>query len=214
MRRSEGVVDINIGESRQPFREGGIVCLLFRMEADIFKHRDLPVRHFRDGGFNLFPHTVVQLDDTVAQEFLQPFRNRIHPQTLRDPFGPSQMGDEQNLRAPVAQVADGGQGRSDSHIVRDVPLLVHRNIEIDPNQNPLPPEFIVPQIRNAFFHLHTLPNSPVSGNQRLLATSFTRSIIRQEKPHSLSYQERTLIRLPSRTMVDFPSTIEECGLPR
>ena len=184
------------------------------MEADVFEHRDLPIRHFRDGGLDLFPDAVIEFDDLAAQQFPKPFRDRIHPQTLRDPFGPSQMGDQQNLRAPVDQVADGGQGRPDSHIVRDVPLLVHRNIEIDPNENLPPSKFIVSQIRNAFFHLHTLPNSSVSGNQRLLATSFTRSIIRQEKPHSLSYQERTLIRFPSRTMVDFPSTIEECGLPR
>ncbi len=42
----------------------------------------------------------------------------------------------------------------------------------------------------------------------------SRSLTRFEKPHSLSYQEKTLARLPSTTLVSGASTIDECGLPR
>ena len=138
------------------------------------------------------------------------------------------MRDKDDLRSSVDQVADGGQGRPDPHVVRDVLLLVHGDVKIDPDKNLLPFQLSVFQIRNAFFHILAPPIDttgqerfffpkpflPFSPSQKLLATSFTRSIIRQEKPHSLSYQERTLIRLPSMTMVDLPSTMEECGLPR
>src|SRR3990172_5785407 len=41
-----------------------------------------------------------------------------------------------------------------------------------------------------------------------------RSITRQEKPHSLSYQERTFTASPSTTVVNGASTMEEWGLPR
>src|SRR3972149_9995112 len=41
-----------------------------------------------------------------------------------------------------------------------------------------------------------------------------RSITRQEKAHSLSYQERTFTAAPSTTLVNGASTMEEWGLPR
>src|SRR5262249_48380377 len=45
------------------------------------------------------------------------------------------------------------------------------------------------------------------------ATKWTRSASRQEYPHSLSYQETTLTRLPPTEIVSSAEKIEECVLP-
>src|SRR3989338_3913697 len=57
-----------------------------------------------------------------------------------------------------------------------------------------------------------LPHLDNAASERA-PTNFTRSTILHEKPHSLSYQDTTLAKFPSSTMVDAASTIEERGFP-
>jgi hypothetical protein len=48
------------------------------------------------------------------------------------------MRDQNNLRAMPNRVVDRGEGGAHAGIIGDLPMLVERNIEINPDQKPLP----------------------------------------------------------------------------
>jgi hypothetical protein len=47
MRRTEGVVHVNVGERREAAREGGIVLLLLGMEAQVLEQQHFAGRELR-----------------------------------------------------------------------------------------------------------------------------------------------------------------------
>ena len=95
------------------------------------------------------------------------------------------MREDEHLRVLVERVADRRQSRANPRIAGDHPTL-HRNVEILPDQDPLVAQVRVRQPQD----LHdTFDQATVV------------SIMRFEKPHSLSYQAQTFTRLPSTTLV-------------
>ena len=52
-------------------------------------------------------------------------------------LGPADVGADDDPRALIQQIVDGGQGRPDAGVVRDVSLIVERHVEVDAQENPL-----------------------------------------------------------------------------
>src|SRR5581483_11575520 len=99
--------------------------------------------------------------------------------------------------AVLDDVANRRQRRADARVVADRAVL-QRHVEVDA-------------------HEHALAGDVEVANRKLHSPFFTssrsRSTQRFEYPHSLSYHERTLTKLPSITFVYGASMIDECGLP-
>ena len=47
------------------------------------------------------------------------------------------MGEQEDDRALVGELGDGRKGRAKTSVVADLPFL-HRHVEIDPDEDPLP----------------------------------------------------------------------------
>src|SRR5690606_31874482 len=111
--------------------------------------------------------------------------------------------------------ADRRQGRRDARVVGHLALLVHRDVEVDPDEDPL---VLEPAALVEGAELELLEGVDVAETHRRLfgvqePTSAARSIMRFEKPHSLSYQAKTFTIVSPRTWVRVPSTVLEAGLP-
>src|SRR5580658_3486553 len=103
------------------------------------------------------------------------------------------MREYENLRMLVQRIPDGRERRANTRIARDRSAL-HRNVEIFPDEDPL-----VAQVR--IRHPQDLHDT--------FDHAIVVSSMRFEKPHSLSYQEKTLTRVPSMTFVSVASKIDE-----
>ena len=146
-------------------------------------------------------------------------------------LGPAEVRGEDDLRPGLDGVLDGGEGGLDPRVVRDLAaLLVERRVEVDPDEDPLVgqpvallegAELQVLDRRDvvedahvsAPFSFAALFEMKTGRDGQPAATSFARSIMRLEKPHSLSYQAKTFTMLPPMTVVRVPSTVELAGLP-
>ena len=88
----------------------------------------------------------------------------------------------------------GSAARMRASLVTDA--VLNRDVEIFADQDPLAAQV---QVRHAqYFHA-------------ALAQASVVSIMRLEKPHSLSYQANTFTSVPSMTFVSVASKIDECG---
>ena len=110
----------------------------------------------------------------LAEQLRQARRNRREGQRLvvLALLGPAEMREDEHLRVLIERVADRRQRRADPRIARDHPVL-HRHVEIFPDQDPL-----VAQVR--IRHPQDLHDA--------FDQATVVSIMRLEKPHSLSYQ--------------------------
>ena len=104
------------------------------------------------------------------------------------------MREDEHLRVLIERIADRRQSRANPRIAGDHTTL-HRNVEILPDQDPLVAQVRIRQPQN----LHD------AFDQATVV-----SIMRLEKPHSLSYHEQTFTSVPSMTLVSVASKIDEC----
>src|SRR5579872_1969862 len=106
------------------------------------------------------------------------------------------MREDEDLRALLQSPTQGRHRGPDAGVAAHGPVL-HRNIEVFADEDAFLAQVQVRQTQD----LHdTFDQATVV------------SIIRLEKPHSLSYQAHAFTRLPSITLVRVASKIEECGL--
>src|ERR1700728_1324173 len=105
------------------------------------------------------------------------------------------MREYENLRMLVERIANSRELRANARVARDRSAL-HRDVEISPNEDPL-----VAQVR-----VHHPQNLHDTFDHAMVVSS-----MRFEKPHSLSYQEKTFTSVPSMTFVSVPSKIDEWG---
>src|SRR3569833_1726948 len=105
------------------------------------------------------------------------------------------MRQDEDLRMLIQCIADGGERRADARVARHLAVL-HGHVQVFPDEDPLVAQVRVrhPQdFHDAFDQATTV------------------SIIRFEKPHSLSYHEQAFTRVPSMTFFRVASKIDECS---
>src|SRR5215472_17027958 len=95
----------------------------------------------------------------------------------------------------IERMTDRRERRANPRITRHRSVL-HRHIEVFPDQDPL-----VAQV-----HVHHAQNFHDALDQAIVVSS-----MRLEKPHSLSYQANTFTNVPSMILVRVASKIDECG---
>src|SRR5690606_6245415 len=202
---AEGVVDPDVRDLRQLAGEVLVVGLFTGMEAEVLEEEDLAALEVVDDLGHALPHAVVGDDDLgVGKQLAQPLADREHG-VLRDdsPLGTPQVRSQDDPGSAVERVPNGRQGGADPRVVGD-PTVLERNVEIHPDEDSLPRQ--VQLVQGANRHLHSLP-----GAQPRVAIIRATSTMRLEKPHSLSYQARTLT-MSSMTMVESASTADDHGV--
>jgi len=117
------------------------------------------------------------------------------------------MAGEDEPRPALQGVPDGGQRGANSTVVGHLTVL-QWDVEVYPHQNPLP----VDGQRVYLAHGHGRRGRHVD-QRSMPSMSLVRSTIRELKPHSLSYQLRTLTIWPPLTLVFSASTMELWLLP-
>src|SRR3984885_4849821 len=105
------------------------------------------------------------------------------------------MRQDEHLRVLVESVANGRECGANARVARDRSAL-DRDVEIFPDEDPLVAQVRIRHPQN--FH-DTFDHAMVVSSMRF------------EKPHSLSYQEKTFTSVPSMTFVSVPSKIDEWG---
>ena len=106
------------------------------------------------------------------------------------------MGERHDLGPLVQQLEQGRHDPLDAGGVRDLAVL-HRHVQVDPHQHRLAGRIEI--VEGA---------DPAMAGAQSLPSNAATSLMRQEKPHSLSYQEATRASLPPSTLVALRSTVE------
>ncbi len=145
MRHGEGVVYVDIGKLGELFAEALVVLLLFRVEAQVLKHHDIPRLHGVDHLLHAGADAVGRHLDILLQQPAEPLGNGRQAH-LRDIFalGPSEVRGEYYHCVLVEGVVDGGQYAPYPRVVGYVPVLVERDIEVHADKDllALEPEFV------------------------------------------------------------------------
>src|SRR4051812_31234033 len=120
------------------------------------------------------------------------------------------MGSEDDPRALLDRVANRGERLLNARVVFNASFaglgirVSERNVEIEPHENSFARDLEIPDGTDVGDHWTQAP---------LRAMWSVRSIIRAEKPDSLSYQERTFTKFPSSTLVIERSIVELFSQP-
>src|SRR5689334_18499002 len=110
------------------------------------------------------------------------------------------MRGDHHPRPLFDQVAQRRERRHDARIVSHLPFSVERHVHVHAHEDP-------PSLDG------NLAQPPEAGSAHALPRRRSASTMRFEKPHSLSYQEKTFTTRSPETMVSGASKIEECGFP-
>ena len=140
MRDRERIVDIDVAQRRQLIGEGRIALLLAGVEAQVLQERHAAVLQRVDDGMGKAADAVggephLDAPQRLRQRFAD--RGEAH-RVLRLALGPAEMRQHDDLRTLADQLLER-RGRSlDPGRVRDL-AVVHRHIEVDPDQDALAP---------------------------------------------------------------------------
>src|SRR5918996_1385121 len=208
MRGGKGVVDIKIAMLGEPFGEAWVVLLLAGIEPYILQHGDLAGLEPRKAVPCFLADAVAdEADIGAAHQLLHLLRDRLQRGLGRDHLGTAEMRQHDHLGPFAGELGDGRKHAGDAGRIGDLAVL-DRHVEIDADEDPLaanvdpvntPDAGEVEAARavrgRLFVHI-----------SRLMATAV--SLMRFEKPHSLSYQATTRQKVPSTTWVLGRSKIE------
>ena len=188
---AERIVDVGVGQIREPARECRIVRLLAGVEPQVLQQDHGVVGKF--GGRRLR-----QRGHRSLEELGQPRGGRRQPELVPDlSLRPAQMRREHQRRAAIEELVQRRERGADAHIVGDRPVL-HGDVEVHPDEDAKARD-VAQSVERSKRH-------------SLDATSCTRSTSRLEYPHSLSYQPMTFTTLPM-AIVDSASNVHEAGEP-
>ena len=202
MRRGKGIVHIEIAIFGNGFGEFRIVLFLARPEPGIFQKRNVAIGQYTNRLAYDIACDFGHEHDFAPNNFLQRIEHHGNRHfAMLCPLGTTEMRQQQDLCALVAQFQNGRQQGAQAHIIGDTPVG-HGDIQIHTHQRAL--AFDIPKIvQCAKCHIislyRSLPMTPAVSTMRL------------EKPHSLSYQLRTRTSLPSITAVSRLSMVELAG---
>ena len=124
----------------------------------------------------------------AAHQLAEPIRQWRGPVGIVDlAVGTAEMGDHDHARTALDQVLDGRERLADPGIVDDTAVL-DRDVEVDADQHALARDV---EVANRGF-LERAAQADVGSQFSRSPMNTARSTTRQEYPHSLSYQEKTL----------------------
>ena len=189
VRRPEGVVDVDVPERGVARRQLRAVLRLAGEEADVLDHDHGRLGQRRVGlGHERHVH---------AEQLAHAGGDGRQREARVGALGPAEVGEEHELGgAALPQRPQRRKRRPDPRVVgdRDGRPGLERDVEVDAHDD-APPR-----------HVEVVQPPHEAGSTRS-----TRSMMRLEYPHSLSYQETTFTSVPSMTLVSCPSTIDEWG---
>ena len=132
MAAAECIVNISVGQRSQLLRELGDVLGLFLAETGVLQQDDVAVVHGSDSSLCVLAHDVVVVskDNGLAQLCAQSHSNGSEAELcLGAVLRLAQMAAQNDLRAVIDQLLDGGQSRIDAVLVGDDAVL-HGDVEI------------------------------------------------------------------------------------
>src|SRR6516225_9986482 len=191
MRGRERIHHEHVAEGRHAPRELLVVLLLTLEEAHVLAQHGTP-----RCAIDAVDPALAQRH-RLAEQLREPHRDRRERQlrVFLSLLRAAEVRHDEHPRVLIERVTDGGEHGADARIARHHSFL-HRYVEIFPDQDPLVAQVRVhhPQyLHDTFDHASVV------------------SIMRLEKPHSLSYQAHTLTSVPSITLVRVASNTEECA---
>ena len=208
VRRREGVVDIDVAELGKLLGEAHVVLFLARVVAKVLQHGHLARLQRIDAAPRLVANAILDEMHLRAAHQLGDLGRDRRKRGLWAPLalGTAEMGEHDHLGAAVHELLDGRQHARDARRVGHFAVL-HRHVEIDADEHALAPD-VEPidgadtgKVRFApAVHIGGAGNirgSDVVHINLLITTAV--SLMRLEKPHSLSYQATTRQNVPSTT---------------
>ena len=141
MGAAEGVVDEDIAESGELLGEGGVVGLLFGVEAEVFKQEGLAgLEVAGELGGDLSDAIggegdVLVVADDVVEECAEAVDDGAEAHALDGlAFGTAQVRGEDDLGLVAEGVLDGGDGLADARVVGD-DAVFEGNVEVDTDED-------------------------------------------------------------------------------
>src|SRR4030095_2593653 len=170
MSRAECIVDVEIAQLRQRFRELRIVRFFPRLEADVLEQSYIAVLHMLNDFFRHLPNGVVTKNNRLMDERMQLFADRTKGIFWhRLSVGPAKMRHQYCFRALFTQVVDRRQAFPNPRVISNADLstaIFSRHVEVHAHQNALPAYI---QIANRELrHVTYFPKSSSNSTQRLL----------------------------------------------
>ena len=167
------------------------------MEPRVFQNKNVALGQLRDCLGRDRPDAIVGKADRLRQDHAQrvrngPQRHRRHALPLRT----LEMAAHDHLGARIHQLVDGRHQALEPGCVGDGAVM-HRHVQVGAQQHALPLQIDPIERPNRHYRL---PNSAAV------------SIMRFEKPHSLSYHPITRASWPSTTAVCVASNEHDAGL--
>ena len=127
---TESVVHEDLGQRRELFGKLGVVLGLARLKADVFQQHGFAVLQFGGKGLRAFAYHVLGQLDLFAQQLGKARGNGGHGELgIERALRAAQMGAEDQTRALIQQVLDGGQGSDDALVAGD-DAVFHLHVEI------------------------------------------------------------------------------------
>ena len=136
MRRSEGVVHVQIGKAGQRLGERGVVGFLARVKAQVLQEQEVTGAQPLDRVLDARPERIAGHADRAAQELAQAVGDRLEAVRVVDlAMGSPQVAGHDHGRPMLQQVDEGGDAGPDPGVVGD-PAVVQRDVQIGPQEDP------------------------------------------------------------------------------
>ncbi len=137
MGRPEGVVDEDVGIRRQGRGEGRIVVLLRGMEPQVFQHEHFARTKAPDRILRAHAQRIAGDRDVATQQLGQALTDGAKAEPVLDlAVRSAQVADQDDPGTGLEQGRDGGDGSPDPRVVGH-PAIGQRDVEIDPDEDPL-----------------------------------------------------------------------------
>ena len=137
----EGVVDVDVGEPGELLAEGVVVGFLFVVVAEVFEEGDLSVLKFGGGFFGDFADAIIdEFDRDTDQGGERGHDGGKALLRVALALGTAEVGAEEDARALLDEVFDGGDGFLDALVVGDdldAILFLERDVVIDADEDAL-----------------------------------------------------------------------------
>src|SRR3989442_113972 len=199
--------------------EAGIVALLARVEPGVLQAQDVARLHGVHRGRRPFADAILRERDRPLEDGRDRRRERLERLCRIGPFRAAEMGEQDHLAALIGNLPDGGSHALDAGRVRNLAVL-DRHVEVDAHEHAFAPHVGLieraehvsgPRVRSCESKppQREARSSPAGQISLPMATAV--SIMRLEKPHSLSYHDITRTSVPSMTLVWSMWNTDECG---
>ena len=200
MRDRESIVHIDVAEARQRGDEIGIVRRFAVVEAGVLQAENVAGPHDGHGLLGDLADAVLGKGDRPADDARGGGGDRLERVLGIALFRAAEMREQDHFPAFVGDLRDGRRHRLDAGYVRHLAVL-HRHVEVDAHEHAFAVDVGVVEGAEGFHERANNENGLKEPNQESLPIATAVSIMRLEKPHSLSYHAITRTRVPSITLV-------------